>query len=413
VTNTWTQNLPQNVTLQSDLNGNLTNDGLKSFFYDAENQLTNITVANQWKTEFVYDGFGRRRMAKDYGWQGGAWVKTNETRYVYDGLLAIQERDANNATLVTYTRGLDLSGTRQGAGGIGGLLARTDGNGSAFYHADGSGNVTALMNSTGELVARYLYDPFGNLVGKWGPLADANRYRFSSKEVHPQSGLYYYGFRFYEPNLQRWLNQDPLGEGGGINLYGFVGNNPLNFVDPYGLAKGPVPGPLGDFAEKGGQAIWEFLNQAGKAIDWAFDETIGRAADWLDQKWRDSGLPVPPEMSPEEQARFDQMLQMAGMVGPLKCKVKVRGSYTHTFESNIQYIGKGTKDRPSVSGKQIENKTGDKLIKTEFEPSKPNTDVQAFKDEAQKIRNTGGIPNDNLYNKINSPGEKMLPPSED
>jgi RHS repeat-associated protein len=92
-----------------------------------------------------------------------------------------------------------------------------------------------MADTSGNVVARYLYDPYGNLLGKWGALADANRYRFSSKEIHPNSGLYYYGFRFYEPNLQRWLNRDPIGEAGGINLYQFNRNNPVSFIDPWGL----------------------------------------------------------------------------------------------------------------------------------------------------------------------------------
>jgi RHS repeat-associated protein len=182
----------------------------------------------------VYDALGRRRIARDYTWQGG-WVLTNETHYVCDGMLVLQERNAANTVLVTYTRGLDLGGTRQGAGGIGGLLARTDGSGSTYYHADAAGNITAMADASGNVVARYLYDPFGNLLGKWGSLADTNRYRFSSKEVHPNSGLYYYGYRFYEPNLQRWMNRDPIREAGGINLYGFVGNSSINAVDGSGL----------------------------------------------------------------------------------------------------------------------------------------------------------------------------------
>ncbi|MDB6065219.1 MAG: repeat protein, partial [Pedosphaera sp.] len=222
-----TVNLPATVTMQYDLNGNLTGDGTRAFVYDAENQLTNVNVAGQWKTEFVYDGAGRRRIARDYNWQGGAWTQTNETHYVYDGMLVIQERNGSNVPQVTYTRGLDLSG---------GLLARTDGNGSVFYHSDGGDNVTALMDGNQNIVARYLYDPFGKPLGRWGQMADINHYRFSGQEVHPNSGLYYYGFRFYEPNFQRWLNHDPLGEAGGINLYGFVSNDPLNRIDLYGLA---------------------------------------------------------------------------------------------------------------------------------------------------------------------------------
>jgi RHS repeat-associated protein len=155
---------------------------------------------------------------------------------VWDGMAVLQERDGANAVKVTYTRGLDLSGSMQGAGGIGGLLARTDSSGTAYYHSDAGGNVTTMTDSSGNVVARYLYDPFGNLLAKSGPLADVNTYRFSSKEVHPNSGLYYYGYRFYEPNLQRWVNPDPIGIRGGMNLYGFVGNNPMNGVDALGLS---------------------------------------------------------------------------------------------------------------------------------------------------------------------------------
>ncbi len=123
---------------------------------------------------------------------------------------------------------------------------------TAYYHEDGAGNVTALMDAQEGIAARYLYSPFGRLTGQWGPMSAANRYRFSSKEVHATSGLSYYGFRFYDAGLQRWLNPDPLGEAGGINLYGFVRNDPLSFVDPYGEdfhvvgASGmQMPGPLG------------------------------------------------------------------------------------------------------------------------------------------------------------------------
>jgi hypothetical protein len=72
-----------------------------------------------------------------------------------------------NRILVTYTRGLDLSGSLRGAGGIGGLLARTDANDSTFYHSDGAGNVTALMDGQEDIVARYMYGPFGKLIGQF------------------------------------------------------------------------------------------------------------------------------------------------------------------------------------------------------------------------------------------------------
>jgi len=235
-TNILTLNLPASVSLNFDGNGNLTNDGTRSFGYDAENQLTNITLAASWKSEFVYDGLNRRRIVRDFTWQSGAWVLTNETRNVYDGNQAIQERDTNGNPTVTYTRGLDLGGGLQQAGGIGGLLARSDTNGSTFYHADGMGNVTALMDGSENIVARYLYNPFGKLIGQWGRLATANTMQFSSM---PQlRGIVLFPFRGYEPNFQRFLNEDPIQEAGGINLHRFVRNNPTRFFDPLGLMGG-------------------------------------------------------------------------------------------------------------------------------------------------------------------------------
>jgi RHS repeat-associated protein len=189
-----------------------------------------------------------RRIEKDYTWDAGTsgWLETNEIHFVYDGNLVVQSRNANNLPQVTYTRGDDLSGSLQGAGGIGGLLARTDNSllvspisylpASSFYHADGNGNVTYLMYSNQTMAAQYLYDPYGNTISEIGTLADANVYRFSSKEWNANSGLYYYLYRFYDPNLQRWANRDPLGEEGGYNLYQFAHNDAINGGDYLGLA---------------------------------------------------------------------------------------------------------------------------------------------------------------------------------
>src|SRR5438270_11917580 len=120
----------------------------------------------------------------------------------------------------TQTRGLDLRRSLNGLGGIGGLLARTDAAGaSGFYHADGAGNVTALVDGQENVSARYLYGAYGRLIGQWGPMAEANRYRFSSKEHWARADLYDFGRRRYDPELQRWISQDPIGEAGGVNLY--------------------------------------------------------------------------------------------------------------------------------------------------------------------------------------------------
>lgn len=250
LTNITTSQLPTPVAFLYDANGNLTNDGLRSFSYDDENHLVEAAIPGLAKSDFFYDGLGRRRIVQSYVWTG-TWTLTNEVHYIYDGKLVVQERDANNNVLATYDRGLDLSGGLQGASGVGGLLARTDIKGTLFYHSDGVGNVTTLFDKYQTLEARYLYDPYGNIVGKWGAYADVNLYRYSSKEYNP-IGIYDFGGRFYDPNIQRFLNRDPLGEVGGVNLYGYVANNPVNLIDPYGLSW------FSDFGD------WE-LNTANKA----------------------------------------------------------------------------------------------------------------------------------------------------
>jgi RHS repeat-associated protein len=239
------------TTLSYDGNGNrtsLTGSGTTIYDYDDENQLVTVykdpaTYSGAWRSEFTYDGLQRLRRRVDYLWLApGNWAMSAETRYVYDSMLVVQERDAANLPTVTYTRGVELSHTLQGAGGIGGLLARSHGYNSTtgawatntFYHADGNGNITYLEDSTQALAASYKYDPFGNLISSSGTLASANVYRFSSKSIHSSSGMYYYGYRWYDPLFQRWLNRDPIQEFGGINLYSFVRNNPFRY-DPFGL----------------------------------------------------------------------------------------------------------------------------------------------------------------------------------
>jgi RHS repeat-associated protein len=101
------------------------------------------------------------------------------------------------------------------------------------YLYDGKGNVSAVIDENQAIVASYRYDAFGVLLSESGSLNQPMR--FSTKYYDADTGLSDYGYRFYVASVGRWLNRDPIGENGGVNLYGFVGNNALNFVDPYGL----------------------------------------------------------------------------------------------------------------------------------------------------------------------------------
>ena len=242
-TSSVTVNLPATVNFAYDLNGNLLTNGTEVLVYDDENELVTNWVPTAWKSEFVYDGKHRRRIERDYNWNGSSWTQTNETHFIYDGNVVIQHRDANNLPQLTLTRGTDLSGSLQGAGGIGGLLAITQNplllvnspGAHAYYHADGNGNVTMLINANQAIVAMAEYDPYGGFLSLSGPMASVNPYWFSSKPIHWQSGKYDFLYRWYVPQLDRWPNRDPIGELGGKNLYGFVGNQPLSRWDSLGL----------------------------------------------------------------------------------------------------------------------------------------------------------------------------------
>ncbi|MBN9693775.1 MAG: RHS repeat-associated core domain-containing protein [Verrucomicrobia bacterium] len=251
---TYTPNVLNQAAGTYDQNGNRT-AGAQNYTYDAEDQLVSVEAPGAWRLEFVYDGRKRLRIIKDYESGGGSWLLKAETRLIYDGLLVVQERSSAGHPRVTYTRGRDLSGSLESAGGIGGLLSRSDHATSgtyqptthAFYHADGNGNVTYLSRTDGTTVGGYKYDPFGRTLSTTGTLASGNLMRFSSKpwiqSISSSSGLYAYGYRFYDPVSQRWLNRDPIMESGGFNLYAFALNRSLELYDLWGLDAGGRVGP--------------------------------------------------------------------------------------------------------------------------------------------------------------------------
>jgi RHS repeat-associated protein len=112
---------------------------------------------------------------------------------------------------------------------------------SGLYFSDGNGNITYMLATNQTMLASYRYDPSGNIISQSGSQADVNVYRFSSKEVHVNSGMYYYGFRFYDPNLQRWINRDPIAGAGGLNLYSMAGNDCIGSLDPFGWSDFNAP----------------------------------------------------------------------------------------------------------------------------------------------------------------------------
>jgi len=157
-------------------------------------------------------------------------------RYVYDGWNLIAEY--TGATLEkSYFWGMDVSGSMQGAGGVGGLLSVKEGSATYYPTYDSNGNISEYLDVNGDDVAHYEYDAFGNLAtGSSGTKKDDFLHRFSTKPLDDETGLYYYGYRYYDPVTGRWPSRDPIGERGGMNLYEMVGNNAINWIDVLGLS---------------------------------------------------------------------------------------------------------------------------------------------------------------------------------
>jgi RHS repeat-associated protein len=163
-------------------------------------------------------------------------------RFVYDGWNLLAILNPQSAAVQSFMWGLDLSGSEQGAGGVGGLLAVRDSStinsqpSAHFLAYDGNGNVAALVNAaSGAVSAKFEYAPFGEVLRSTGPMAKANPFRFSTKYQDDESDHLYYGYRSYNPSTGRWLNRDPIEEKGDLILYAFSHNNPVNYIDLFGL----------------------------------------------------------------------------------------------------------------------------------------------------------------------------------
>ena len=230
-----------------DLDGNMTWDGRFNYTYDAENRLVAAYSNNVCVVSNAYDHLSRLVLK---------FTPTATHTYLYDGWNLVQETvsTASGTTTNHYVWGKDISGTLQGAGGVGGLLAVQMDGAWYFPFYDNNGNITAYADETGAIVAEYTYDAFGRTISKSGTMADSFRHRFSTKYYDTETGLYYYGYRFYVPELMRWLNWDPMGEMVYVttstsaekasnpsaepeilNLYLFTLNNPIQNMDYQGL----------------------------------------------------------------------------------------------------------------------------------------------------------------------------------
>jgi RHS repeat-associated protein len=200
-----------------DLNGNRiqkTESGIiTNYTYDDENRLVRITKGSDVIT-YAYDPFGRR-IEKN--------VNGVITRYLYDQGAIIAAYDSKGSVTARYIHGLNIDEP----------LAIQLSKKNYFYHTDGLGSIVTLTNSSGSTAQTYSYDSFGNNTPN-GSISQP--FTFTAREYDSETGLYFYRARYYDPKVGRFVTKDPIGfEGGDYNLYNYVGGNPVNNNDPYGL----------------------------------------------------------------------------------------------------------------------------------------------------------------------------------
>jgi RHS repeat-associated protein len=243
-----------------DADGSLIADGTYTYDWDGENRLRYVWLVDPTpgqdeegdrRVSFTYDYASRRVQKVVEEYDGEDWVTETDRRFVWGGsaaggwlmLLELNGADSN-AVLRKYTWGLDLAGlsgqvnSLESAGGIGGLLAVYDAtlSDSYVYFYDGNGNVGQVREAADvETVATYEYDAYGSITSQSGTYYATNPFRFSTKYLDDETGLYYFGYRYYMPRLGRWISRDPIGEIGGANAYVFARNDAATIIDPLGL----------------------------------------------------------------------------------------------------------------------------------------------------------------------------------
>ncbi|MGW1894199.1 IPT/TIG domain-containing protein [Streptomyces sp. NPDC002004] len=232
-----------------DADGQLKNDGLRTYTWNARGELTGLTKAGTAST-FGYDPLGER-LSKT---TGGA---TN--RFLTDGTNPLVEQDASGTAKATVaTSGLDE------------FLTRTEGGKTQVYLTDALGTVVGLANSDGTVATTYTYDPNGTPTASG--TASSNPYTFTGRE-NDGTGLLYYRNRYYDTQTGRFISQDPVGQAGGTNLYQYALSSPTTYTDPTGnnpMIAACVVGGLMD-----GGLDWLTQRLSGRKVNWG---QVGTAA---------------------------------------------------------------------------------------------------------------------------------------
>jgi RHS repeat-associated protein len=331
-----------------DEDGNLKRDGRWEYVWDSENRLIGMETlpaahaagAPRQRLTFAYDAQWRRIRKQTETWDPSSalWLPSSDSRFIYDGWNLIAELQPDPvqpsafSLQLSFSWGLDLSGTTQGAGGVGGLLWAEihDGPASGRYAAgyDGNGNVVLWADlQTGRAAGSRDYAAFGESVAISG-VARQLPFGFSTK-YEDETGLLYYGFRYYSPSLGRWLSRDPIEEQGGVNLYGFSVNDAVGRFDLLGLSDHPVWAP-------GSTLAWYQERLPHRIVDAAtlrmllgvFNHFVTIPAEFDDPRY---------ELDYRNEAAFFNMI--TGHIKARMSKSQVRGGYGYVRVNNEDLLG--------------------------------------------------------------------------
>lgn len=214
-------------SMEYDADGNLIRKyapgSEQTFSWNALGQLVAVGRSGSGMVSYAYDGLGRRARRVD-GATGAL------THYVYGGDdLALEVDGAGNLIReYTYYPGIDKPHSmRQWAAGAGGSVY--------YYVMQEPGHVNGLLDAAGQLVNQYRYTPFGKPVNGYPKEATANPLQYMARELDAATGMYYVRNRWYDPQVGRFISEDPVGLAAGLNQYTYVGSRPMRGRDPLGL----------------------------------------------------------------------------------------------------------------------------------------------------------------------------------
>jgi RHS repeat-associated protein len=207
------------ITYTYDNNGNtltkIDSTGTSTYTWDFENRLTSVSLPGTGGiVTFKYDPFGRR-IEKT--------TSSTTSIYAYDGVNLVEETNASGVAVVRYAQ----------TGNMDEPLVILRSSATSYYAADGLGSVTSITNSSGANIATYTYDSFGNLTASTGSLA--NSLRYTGREFDSETNLHFYRARYYDPQLGRFISEDPIKFYAGVNFYAYALDSPTNWIDSSGF----------------------------------------------------------------------------------------------------------------------------------------------------------------------------------